>query len=389
MDFSDLPSSHFAPIGDALTTRSRQRRVRLHEARYACRAGEFRRALPLLERAATAFRSGVDPAPRLEALSFYLRCVSELERFDRLTWIEGQAREALERADEAPQVQSRAWSLLGACSRARASGASEAEALFRKALDLALAAEDREGVAHAAFGGASSLYALGRMDACLAKLNCLDALLPTLKSPELVSAARLLRGLALRDLGRLDEAIAWIWSSCEALRGDPQVALYARTLTALSSVLRAKGQPREARLYLDLAEKTVRSEDMPALSRLLAGEFAKSEGRAATSDPTEVLFDSKAGVVRVAGREVRLEGQVVLRDLMKAFLERPGRAFAKAEIAALLWNEPYDPGLHDNKIYVTIKRLRRCLDDGKGGRRLVLRAKDGYFFNPKIVAKLV
>ena len=389
MDFSDLPSSHFAPANESSPAQSRKQRLRLHEARYACRAGEFRRALPLLEKAAIALRSNLDPLPRLEALCLLLRCVSELERFELLKWIEVEAREALERKPTSLSAQSRAHALLGACARARASGASEAESHFKRALELALSAGDHEAVAHAAFGSASSLYALGRLPECLAKLSCLDPLLPSLRSAELASASRLLRGLALRDSGRLDEAVTWIWSSCEALRTDPQVTLYARTLTALSSTLRAKGQPREARLYLELAEKTTRADDMPALIRVLASELARFETRTGAPDPAELVFDRKAGVVRVGGREIRLEGQIVLRDLMQAFLEQPGHAFGKPEIAALLWKEPYDPDVHDNKIYVTIKRLRRCLEDGRGGRRYVMKAKEGYFLNPKVFAKLI
>jgi DNA-binding winged helix-turn-helix (wHTH) protein len=349
--------------------------------------------LPLLEKAeASARRTGNSPA-RLEALALSLRAAIELERSERVAWVEMASRETLRFVQGNKRLESRSYALLGACARARPSGAGQAEAFFKRAVDLALEAGDHEAVAQAAYGGASALYAQGRYECCLTKLNCLDALLPSLRLAELTSAALLLRGLTWRELGRFDEATKSIWAACEALRAAPHLAIYARALAALGSVLRATGSARDGRLYLDLSEMAARPDDMLALRRLISAELGATRERdAAASGPWaqgEISFDQKAGVLRLQGREVRLEGQFLLRDLMAAFVRRPGHPFGKAEIASIIWREPYDPAIHDNKIYVTIKRLRRCLDDGRGGRRYVLRAKDGYFFNPKIRVTIV
>ena len=54
-----------------------------------------------------------------------------------------------------------------------------------------------------------------------------------------------------------------------------------------------------------------------------------------------------------------------------------------------VWGENYQARVHDNKIYVNIKRLRRLLEkeettDGDGGSaEFLLRGKNGYYINPK------
>jgi DNA-binding winged helix-turn-helix (wHTH) protein len=80
--------------------------------------------------------------------------------------------------------------------------------------------------------------------------------------------------------------------------------------------------------------------------------------------------------------EIRFEGQFILRDLLRVFLESPGHIFSKEDLAKKVWKDTYQPRIHDNKIYVTIKRLRGLLEND--GDDLILRAKTGYFLNPKI-----
>ena len=98
-----------------------------------------------------------------------------------------------------------------------------------------------------------------------------------------------------------------------------------------------------------------------------------------------MVFDTRTGILtsKLKG-DIRFEGQFILRDLLRVFLESPGRIFSKEDLARKVWKQTYQPSVHDNKIYVTIKRLRALLEsDGPNGD-LILRAKNGYFLNSKI-----
>jgi DNA-binding response OmpR family regulator len=46
-----------------------------------------------------------------------------------------------------------------------------------------------------------------------------------------------------------------------------------------------------------------------------------------------------------------------------------------------VWKQDYDPGIHDNKIYVTIKRLRKLIEPDYEKPRYIFRAKNGYYLN--------
>ena len=127
--------------------------------------------------------------------------------------------------------------------------------------------------------------------------------------------------------------------------------------------------------------------EFPRIARLI-DDAIEAAGGDHSSDQlalADLSYDSRAGVLvdRMLG-EIRFEGQFVLRDLMQLFIESPGQVFDKERIVRCVWKEVYRPEIHDNKIYVTIKRLRKLLEFNGREDEYILRAKNGYFLNPKI-----
>ncbi len=68
-------------------------------------------------------------------------------------------------------------------------------------------------------------------------------------------------------------------------------------------------------------------------------------------------------------------------DLLKLFVQNPGAVFSKEYLVENVWKQPYDPSVHDNKIYVTIKRLRKMIEPDYEKPKYIFRAKNGYFMN--------
>ena len=81
-------------------------------------------------------------------------------------------------------------------------------------------------------------------------------------------------------------------------------------------------------------------------------------------------------------REIDFGSQVMLRDLLKHFLFNSDASLSKEQLVRFLWSEDYDPLRHDNRVYVTIRRLR-LLVDSKIGPTLILREKTGYRIHPE------
>jgi len=86
--------------------------------------------------------------------------------------------------------------------------------------------------------------------------------------------------------------------------------------------------------------------------------------------------------------EIKFDGQFILRDLLRVFMEasvaNPGATLSKEDLVREVWAEDYRPQSHDNKIYVNIKRLRRLIEPDDGSTEYILRGKLGYYLNPNL-----
>jgi DNA-binding response OmpR family regulator len=58
-----------------------------------------------------------------------------------------------------------------------------------------------------------------------------------------------------------------------------------------------------------------------------------------------------------------------------------GKVYSKEFLVEKIWKQSYDPSVHDNKIYVTIKRLRKLIEPDYDKPKYIYRAKNGYFMN--------
>jgi DNA-binding response OmpR family regulator len=212
-------------------------------------------------------------------------------------------------------------------------------------------------------------------------------LLSCLSLPDLASSAHLLRAKIRRNQGRADEALESAWAAYETLKHHPHLVIYLHALCVLGTVYMQKGDLACARLYLDLANRSLKRDQFPRIARLI--DEALSEVQKPAAEAIDLSYDTRTGVLieRLQG-EVRFEGQFILRDLLKVFLEHPGRIFTKFDLAQLVWREEYNSDVHDNKIYVTIKRLRKLLECDGGKAEYILRAKNGYFLNPKVKVQI-
>ncbi len=244
-------------------------------------------------------------------------------------------------------------------------------------------AEDRAALAAPLYGAATVHYAAKRYDEALRELDRLDVLLSCLHLPDINAAANILRALVLRSQHLLEAALDSAWEAFESLKHHPHLVLYLHSLCVLGTLFQLKGDVNSARVYLDLADRSLKREEFPRISRLV-DEAMDSLGQKPAVGTADLIFETHTGVLIEKNKgEIRFDGQFILRDLLGAFLEHPGKAFSKEELVRDVWHENYDPRIHDNKIYVTIKRLRGLLESETGTSDYILRVKNGYCLNPK------
>lgn len=355
---------------------------RMQHGLFAYHRGDYTYALKDLEKACELAAAIGDHSQFVEACNYILRILAEREEFAKLDRIELKILNILNSANLDMKLKSRSMYVLGICSCYQEARHDHAMSRFRQAIDFAMISGNKESLAATLYGAATVLYARKRYDEALKELERLDILLSCLHLPDLTSASHLLRSMVLRNQRKTEEAIQSAWLAFDSLKHHPNLVLYLHTLCVLGTLLHQKGDDGSARLYLDLANRTLKREELPRIARLI-DEALRESGRI-DNDETDLTFDTRTGIlIEKSKGEIRFDGQFILRDLLLAFLKNPGRVFTKQDLAEHVWHEPYAPEVHDNKIYVTIKRLRKLIENESRKSDYILRAKTGYFLNPK------
>lgn len=383
---------------------SRRRLERRHErGRYAYFRGDYSVALVELEKTSTLAFELRDYARYVDSCTDFLRILAEREEFAKINRIEQRILRLLSLESSgrlpdtveplSPKLKSKALYVLGICNCYQEARHDLAMQNFRAAIDIAVGDTDKGALAAPLYGAATVHYARGLYTDALRELERLDILLSCLELPDLNSASALLRAMIYRNQEMLDQALRAAWIAFDSLKHHPHLVLYLHTLCVLGTVYTKKGDFATARLYLDLADRSLKREEFPRIARLVDEAIANLEANQAPLLNFDLIFDRRSGIlIEKTKGEIRFDGQFVLRDLLRAFLEAPGKVFTKEQLVETVWREEYAPHIHDNKIYVTIRRLRSLLgpetkEAGSAGNasafEYIQRAKTGYFLNPK------
>jgi DNA-binding response OmpR family regulator len=101
-----------------------------------------------------------------------------------------------------------------------------------------------------------------------------------------------------------------------------------------------------------------------------------------TQNSFDLVFEehNNAVVERKLGR-IDFKNQFILLDLLRLFMQNQGVVYSKEYLVENVWKQAYDPAVHDNKIYVTIKRLRKLIEPDYEKPKYIFRAKNGYYMN--------
>jgi DNA-binding response OmpR family regulator len=98
-------------------------------------------------------------------------------------------------------------------------------------------------------------------------------------------------------------------------------------------------------------------------------------------------LDNHAIIEKSLGK-IDFKNQFILLDLLKLFISHQGQIFSKEYLVEQVWKQDYDPEVHDNKIYVTIKRLRKMIEPDYDKPKYIFRAKNGYYLSKNAKVEL-
>ncbi len=340
---------------------------------------EYTKALDHFEKACTQFVENKQYDRYVETLNYVLRIAVEKEEPQKIQDLKERLQDLVMK--ENVELGSRTHYILGLCSYYRDGQEQVAMDYFQKALRIALEKDNKVDMCYAIYGIANSLYSVGKLEEALKELYNLEVFFGAIEVPDLQTSARLLNGLIHRNRGEYDKALECFWHAYEMLKTHSNILLYFNALYGLGSTYQRSGDAQLSKLYLHLALRSANEVELPRMTRLLKKTLGEL-GHNLETTGYDLIFDpdSNSLVEKNLGR-VDFKNQFILIELLHLFLKNPGRPFTKEILVRKVWDQEYDPTIHDNKIYVTIKRLRQLIEPELNKPKYIFRGKNGYYLN--------
>lgn len=339
--------------------------------------GDFTAAIKQLNQAKDGFYSKKEFDQYLECQNLLLRIYVERMEYNKVTEIKEHLQDMV--LNKNIELSAKTYYVLGVCASHKEQHETSLE-YCQKSLQIALAKDSKEDICHAILGIAICYYNLNRLQEALKEIYNLNVFFEVINIPVLQASKQILNGNIFKKMGRYDEAIEVYNSSYDILRAEKNLWMHVRLLYAMGVTYQESGDNNLARTYLQLAAKLVDADNFAKLSKGISVAL-KTLG-VSTENEYDLVFDRSANYVieRKRGR-VEFKNQFILLDLLQLFLQNPGKVFSKEDLVNRVWRQEYNPSVHDNKIYVTIKRLRKLIEPDYEKPKYVFRAKNGYYLN--------
>lgn len=313
----------------------------------------------------------------LEVYNVLLRCYAELLEFDKIR----QSKESLQDKvlQEGLELTSKTYYTFGLCASYR--GEYEASLGYcQKALELALQKNSKDDICYAIMGLAIGYYNQNKLSEALKEIYNLQVFWGVLEIPRLRLSSQILNAKIYRKMGKHEQALEMLWQCYDLLKTQKNHYLYLLVLYSLALTFKDAKDIDQARSYLNLAKRSIDPENMKRLSKQIDDLFQEIGEDDQFNYDLVLNSDSKFLTEKRRGK-INLKNQFILLDLLNLFMSNPGMVYSKEELVKKVWKQTYHPDVHDNKIYVTIKRLRRLIEPEYEKPRYLFRGKNGYYLN--------
>jgi tetratricopeptide (TPR) repeat protein len=347
--------------------------------RLYCDRGDFEKAVGYLNAAAETFFAQKDVSNFLKCHNLLLRIYAEREQYDLINSTKERLQDLV--LKEGFELNSKTYYTLALCASYKGQQETALDYL-QKALAIALAADVKEDICHAIFGLAFvySTHPINRFPEALKEIYNLQVFFQVYDLPELKISTQMLNADILRKLHKFDEAVDVVWKTYDDLRETKNMVTGTYLLALLGSIYADAGDKEMAQMYLKLAQKTVDQKNQIRLAKMIKAYIEKLGGF--VDRGFDLIFEEEnhAVVERKLGR-IDFKNQFILLDLLRIFVQNQGTVCSKEYLVENVWKQPYDPAVHDNKVYVTIKRLRKLIEPDFDKPKYIFRAKNGYYMN--------
>lgn len=351
----------------------------LELGRLYCERGDLKLAEPKLLEAAQLFFSIKDFENFLEAQNLLLRIYAEREQYEKVQETKEKLQDLV--LKEGFELSAKTFYTLGLAAFYR----NQAELALdygQKSLSIALQKDDKKDICYAIFliANTYTLEPINRMQDALKEIYNLQVFFQVLDLPDLKAATFMLNARILCILKKYDEAIDVAWKAYDLLKFTKNASTSLHLMGLLGWIYSEAGDKEMARFYVSLLSRSVDPQNFVRTAKM-SKQLAERIG-ADNQSQFDLIFDeAQNAVIEKKLGKVDFKNQFILLDLLKLFVQNPGAVFSKEYLVENVWKQPYDPSVHDNKIYVTIKRLRKMIEPDYEKPKYIFRAKNGYFMN--------
>ncbi len=339
--------------------------------------GDILKAIAVLEPEAERLKSLEQDENFLEVIHLLFRCFAETLDFSK---IEAYKNLLLDRmSKEGVSITGKTYYVLALCSSYK-NEHEQAIEYCQKSLTLSVAQDHKETVCYAILGLAISYYSLDRIDDSLKEIYNLQVFMNVMQMSDVRISMHLLKAHILRKMKKFEEAIDILWQGYSQLKEEKNFHISLSLLYGMALTYKEAGQIDESRKYLKLLQGSI---DKNNLRRLSSYVEVLGESIGASKEVRfDIIFNKSDHSVYERGKgRIDFNNQFILIDLLKLFLTNPGQSFSKEQLVKMIWKQSYNPEVHDNKIYVTIKRLRQLIEPDIEKPKYIFRSKNGYYFN--------
>lgn len=347
--------------------------------------GELKNAIPYLLEAQNQYLVSKKIRKYFDVSYMLLRSYLEMGK----TFEVQDIKESLQRVivEENVEMSSRLYYTMGVC--ASAEGQLEtALTFFNQSFNVALSENNKEDMCFALCGKAVWYKMTKDYEKALSIVENLKVFFESVEVPEVEASALSCEAQVYHALGDPDKALGALWAAFRVAKKSKSVQFMNAYILIQLGVTHMKMNKIDlAENYLDLAEGLINPDEHVAAFNLLT----KFKARLAVNknqNPDITINVKDNTVVEISKGKVELNNQFILLELLVEFVKKKGSVVTKADLAEILWNQDYDPSQHDNKIYVTIRRLRKLLEPNPKKPHYILRTKEGYQINPACIVEI-
>ncbi len=352
----------------------------LEMAKLYCDRGDYELALPKLNLCAHAAIEAKDFSTYLKATQFILRIHAEREEFEQLSALKERLHDMVIR--EGFELNSRVYYVFGIAALYKQQVETALE-YFKIALEHALKANVKEDICYAILGIANCYRHQGKFEEALKEIYNLNIFLEFIDNADLKTGVLSSNALVLLDLKRYSQAIEILWQAYEMTKFSKNISTSLGILMNIGVCLFEMGERDAAKVYFDLIKKTINPKNSSKNLRALDKYTELMENKSPSSYDLAIDLENHAVTEKNLGK-IDFKNQFILLDLLKLFISRQGEVFSKEYLVENIWKQQYEPDVHDNKIYVTIKRLRKMIEPDYDHPKYIFRSKNGYFLNKSI-----